>query len=163
MFDFLLSLGVPKQYIGDVWVFVLFIVASLLLVALFKKQNLGALIASIYGAYAIETKIFFDWFDGATMRFAGLVLLSVLLFLVFKKFFGEVTIGSNLASEWIKVSLVSVTIVGFMASIVMDWYGRSVLSGFFSPWSMSIFRSDEAQLVWMVAPILVIYLLNLRR
>ncbi|MBT3355825.1 hypothetical protein HN784_01150 [bacterium] len=163
MLDLLISLGVSKQYVGDVWVAILFVGTSLLLIALVKRQNLGALIAAIYGAYAIETKIFFDFLSDPTLRFITLLVMSVMLLLVFKKFFGEVAIGRNLLSEWIKAGLVSATIVGFAASIVMDWYSKAVLSGFFSTFSMSIFRSDEAQLVWMVAPILVIYLLNLRR
>ncbi len=161
MFDFFLDIGVPKQYVGDVWVLIALIVASLFLVILFKKQNLGSLIASVYCAYAIETKIFFDWFSGSTMRFGVLIILLLLLFFVFKKFFGEVASGSNMISEWIKISLVSITIVGFVTSIVMDWYSRAVLGGFFSAFSMSIFRSDEAQLVWMLAPIGVIYIVNL--
>lgn len=163
MLDFLVSLGVPRQYVGDVWVAVLFLVASLLLVILVKRQNLGALAAAIYGAYAIETKIFFSWMDESTIRFGALVAISVALFFVFRKFFGEVAVGSNLISEWVKTTLVSATLVGFVASIVMDWYSKGVLAGFFSSFSMSIFRSDEAQLAWMVAPVLVIYLLNLRR
>lgn len=163
MLDFLVSLGIPKQYVGDVWVAVLFFVASLFLIVLVKKQNLGALIAAIYGAYAIETKIFFSWMDESTIRLGALVAMSVTLFFVFRKFFGEVTIGRNIISEWVKTVLVSATLVGFVASIVMDWYSKGVLAGFFSSFSMSIFRSDEAQLVWMVAPVLVIYLLNLKR
>jgi hypothetical protein len=149
--------------VGDVWVCFLFFVASFLLILVAKKQNLGALIATIYAAYAIETKIFFTWMEEPTIRFISLVLISVALFFVFKKFFGEVAVGSNLVSEWFKIVIVSITIVGFVASIVMQWYPKVALSEMFSTFSLEIFRSNEAQLIWMVAPILVIYILNIRR
>lgn len=158
-----MDFGVPRQYVGDVWVGLLFLTASFLLILVAKKQNLGALIAAIYAAYAIETKIFFTWMEEPTTRFISLVLISVALFFVFKKFFGEVAVGSSLVSEWLKIVLVSATIVGFAASIVMQWYPKVALSEMFSAFSLEIFRSSEAQLVWMVAPILVIYILNLRR
>ncbi len=163
MLDFVISLGVSKQYIGDVLVLLFFLVASLLLVFIAKRQNLGALIAAVYGAYAIQTKMFFVWMDEPETKFIFLLLASACLFFVFKKFFGEVTIGSSLISEWIKTIVVSFTIVGFISSIVMQWYSKSFLGEMFSNVSLDIFHSDEAQLAWMIAPILVIYLLNLRR
>ncbi len=163
MLDLLIGFGVPKQFAGDVWVTFLFLGASVLLVLLVKKQNLGALIAAVYGAYAIQTKMFFDWMGEPTIRLVFLLLASVILFFIFKKFFGEVTVGSSLISEWIKTIIVSVTTVGFVASIVMHWYSKSVLNETFSVFALNLFRSDEAQLAWMIAPVAVIYILNLRR
>jgi len=162
MIESLTKMGVPKQYAGDVWLLLIFFLASAVLILLVKKRNLGAILVSIYVAYAIVTKSFFSFIEEPSAKLIYFVVVLAALFQVFRRFF-KMGVGGSKTGAWTKIALVSFSIIGLLGSVVMDWFSREAVSEFFSPLSLQLFRTDQAQLVWMVVPLVLIFVLVYRR
>lgn len=162
MIELLVKIGVPKNYAGDIWVLILFLVASFVLVALVKKKNLGALLISVYVAYAIAVKAFFAFLDNQNFKLAFFAMLIFFLFQLFQRFF-KMAIGGGSIAMWSKVVAVSLSIVGLLSSIAMKWLPPETVSEFFSPLFSKLFLSNQAQFVWMTIPLVLIFVLAGRR
>ena len=157
--DLLAQIGIPKQYTGDIIVAVLFILLTIVITTLVKKKNLGALMISIYISYALLTKLFFDFVQGPYAKTAIFIVCVAIFFSLLKKYVKMKIKGQKIA-KWVKTSLASLTIVGFLVSIVLQWIPAQVVEEFITPFSESIFMTKEAQLVWIVAPLVMIFLLK---
>lgn len=162
MIESLTKMGVPKQYAGDVWLLLIFLIASIVLILLVKKRNLGAMLISIYVAYAIVTKSLFSFIEEPSVKLIYFLVVLAALFQLFKRFF-KMGVGGSKASIWTKIALVSFSIIGLLGSIIMDWFSEKAISEFFSPLSLQLFRTDQAQLVWMAVPLVLIFILVYRR
>ncbi len=162
MIESLTNMGVPKQYAGDVWLLLIFLIASIVLILLVKKRNLGAMLVSIYVAYAIVTKSLFSFIEEPSIKLIYFFVVLGALFQLFKRFF-KMGIGGSKASVWAKITLVSFSIIGLLGSVVMDWFSKKAVSEFFSPLSLQLFRTEQAQLAWMVVPLVLIFILVYRR
>jgi hypothetical protein len=64
---------------------------------------------------------------------------------------------------WVKVISISLSIVGLSVSIVMQWLSTAFVEKFFSPTSANLFLSEQAQFVWMLIPLALIFLLMQKR
>jgi len=161
MIEFLTNLGVTKQYAGDVWLLIIFLIIGIVLTVLVKKKNLGALILSVYISFVVLSSAFFIP-DNSGVR---VVLLGILIFLVFhgvKKAFPFSMKGSGVAS-WFKVVFLSLMVVGMIGSIVLSWVSAKELEEFFTPLSRKLLISKEALFVWAVLPFSALVMLNNRR
>lgn len=162
MIEALTKMGVPKQYAGDVWLLLIFLIASAILILLVKKRNLGAMLVSIYVAYAIVTKSFFPFIEEPSVKLIYFLVVLAVLFQLFKRFF-RMGVGGGKAGVWTKIALVSFSIIGLLGSIIMDWFSNKAVSEFFSPLSLRLFQTDQAQLAWMAIPLVLMFILVYRR
>jgi hypothetical protein len=162
MIELLAKMGVPKQYAGDVWLLLLFIAASIVLILIVKKRNLGATLVAVYVAYAIVTKSFFSFLAEPGIKLLYFIGVLFAVFQLVKRFF-KMGIGGKKAVMWSKILLVAFSIVGLLGSVVMGWFSKEAVSEFFSPLSLQLFRTDQAQLVWMVVPLVLIFVLVYRK
>jgi len=160
--NLLIQLGIPKQYAGDFLVLLLFVIVGIIVTALVKKRNLGALLISIYIAYAIVAKIFYKVAQNPS---AKIVIFLALIFLLFSllRYYVRIKISGTKIVAGTKTSLTSLAIVGLLASIVLQWFPQSFLDEFFTSSSSVIFLSAQAQLIWMIAPLIVVFLLKHRQ
>ena len=162
MIDFFSNLGVPKQFTGDIWLFVLFVAISLVFIALIKKRNLGALLISIYVSFGIVSKSFFDFLEEPNLKLVYFLAITTLLFQMFRSFF-RMGIGGSKVAMWTKTILVAFSAVGLLGSIVITWFPSDKVAEIFSPLSQQLFGTSQAQLFWMVAPVVLIFVFMRRR
>lgn len=163
MINFLVQIGIPQQYAGDFLVILLFVLLGIAITAVVKKKNLGALLVSIYTAYALITKMFYKLIQqpvAKTVIFIGLVFL---LFSLIQNHMRIKISGSKVAAG-AKTALVSLTITGLFASILLQFLPELFLvEEFFTATSASIFLSQEGQFFWMVAPLVAVFALKNRQ
>ena len=157
--NLLVQIGIPKQFTGDVIVAILFILLTIVITTLVKKKNLGALLISIYISYALLTKLFFDFAQDPYVKAIIFIVCMVIFFSLLKKYV-RIKIKGQKISKWIKTSLASLTIVGFLVSIVLQWIPSQIINEFITSYSATIFLTKEAQLVWIIAPLVMIFLLK---
>ncbi len=157
--DLLINLGIPKQYAGDVLVVLLYVLASVGVTIFIKKRDLGALLFSLYIAYAIVMETFFEFAQSPTAKAVILIILIFLLFALIKHYV-RMKISGGKVIVWVKTLLIALSIVGLLASIVLQWLPASMLKEFFTAFSSEIFLSKEAQLIWMIVPLVLIFMLK---
>jgi hypothetical protein len=133
MIEFLTQIGVAKQYAGDAWLLIIFLIIGLILTVVVNKKNLGALILAVYISFVILSSAYF------VPQTSGVkaILLGVIIFLVFngvKKAFPFSIKGGGLTS-WIRVICLALVIVGMIGSMVLNWFSIKELEEFFTPLS----------------------------
>ncbi len=161
MIEFLTQIGVAKQYAGDVWLLIIFLIIGLVLTIIVNKKNLGALILAIYIAFVILSFSYFVPQTGGVKA----ILLGIIIFLVFngvKKAFPFSIKGKGLTS-WFRIILLALIIVGMIGSIVLNWFSPVELEEFFTPLSKTLLISKEARFIWSVLPFGVLMFLNNRK
>jgi hypothetical protein len=161
MIEFLTQMGVAKQYAGDVWLLIIFLINGLVLTVVINKKNLGALILAVYISFVILSSAFF------VPKTSGVktILLGILIFLIFhgiKKAFPFSMKGKGLIG-WTKIISLSLVVVGMIGSIVLGWYTPKELEEFFTPLSRKILISEEARFVWTILPFATLLFFNNRR
>lgn len=157
--NLLAQIGIPRHYSGDIIVAVLFILLTILITTLVKRKNLGSLLISIYISYALLMKLYFDFMQGPYVKIAIFVVCVSVLFSLLKKYVRMKLKGQKI-SKWIKTSLASLTIVGFLVSIVLQWVPDQITKDFITSYSATVFLTKEAQLVWIISPLVMIFLLK---
>ncbi|MEA1926427.1 MAG: hypothetical protein U9M90_04310 [Patescibacteria group bacterium] len=157
--DLLISLGIPKQYAGDILVALLYILTSIGVTIFIKKRDLGALLFSLYIAYAIVTKTFFKFAQNPTTK-AVILIVSIFLLFALIKHYVRMKISGGKIIVWVKTLLIALSIVGLLASIVLQWLPALMLKEFFTAFSSEVFLSKEAQLIWMIVPLVLIFMLK---
>ncbi len=161
MIEFLTQLGIAKQYAGDVWLLIIFLIIGLVLTVLVNKKNLGALILAVYITFVILSFSYFVPQAGGVKA----ILLGMIIFLVFngiKKAF-PFSIKGNGVAGWFRMSLLALIIVGMILSIVLNWFSSAELEEFFTPLSKKLLISKEARFIWSVLPFGALMFLNNRR
>jgi len=163
MFANLLSqIGIPKQFTGDIIIAVLFILATVVITTLVKKRNLGALLISIYISFALLAKLFFDFAQSPYAKIIIFIVLVAVFFSLLKKDI-RIRIKGKKIAMWLKISLTALAIVGFFASIVLQWIPDQIVQDFITEYASAIFMTPQAQLIWMIAPLVVVFLLKNKR
>lgn len=161
--DFLVKIGMPQQYAGDFLVVLFFVILGIAVTAIVKKKNLGALMVSMYVSYALVTKTFYQFAQQPIVKMIIFLALMSLLFSLIQSHMRIKISGSRVAAG-AKTALVSLTITGLLASIVLQWLPESFLvEEFFTATSINIFFSKEGQLAWMVAPLIAVFVLKHRQ
>lgn len=161
MIEFLTQLGVAKQYAGDVWLLIIFLIIGIALTFLVHKKNLGALLLAVYIAFFILSSSYFI----PETSGAKTIVLGIIIFLVFngiKKAFPFSVKGKGFLS-WGSLVLLSLVIVGMIGSIVLGWFSSQELEEFFTPLSKRLLISQEARFFWATIPFGVLVGLNNRR
>ncbi|MCK5080539.1 MAG: hypothetical protein KAQ63_00085 [Candidatus Moranbacteria bacterium] len=161
MIEFLTQLGVAKQYAGDVWLLIIFLIIGLILTILVNKKNLGALILTVYISFAILSSSYFIPQTSGVKA----ILLGIIIFLVFngvKRAFPFSVKSSGIAG-WGRMIFLALVIVGMIGSIVLGWFSSEELEEFFTPLSRMLLISKEAHFVWSVLPFGTLIVLNNRR
>jgi len=161
MIEFLVQMGVARQYAGDIWLLIIFLAIGITLTFLVNKKNLGALILSVYISFLIVSAAFF------IPRTSGMksIALGILIFLVFngiKKAFPFSFKSKGLAGMG-RLIFIALVIVGMIGSIVLSGFSLLELEEFFTPLSRKLLISSEARFVWSVLPLAILIAFNNRR
>lgn len=161
MIEFLTQIGVAKQYAGDVWLLIIFLIIGLILTILVNKKNLGSLILAVYISFFILS---FSYFIPQTGNLKA-IILGIIIFVVFnliKKVFPFSVKGSGIVI-WSRIIFLSLIIVGMIGSIILGWFSLAELEEFFTPLSKKLLISKEARFVWAILPFGALLVFNNRR
>ncbi len=157
MANFLINIGVPKLYVGDVSLFLVMILVSVGLMFLVKKTKLGAFSYSVYAAYFIVTVIYFDFIDSYVVKmWIFFALVFSLHYLLFKPTV-IVKLGGRGMMKWVRRIFISFLIVGFMATIILSWMPDKEVIKLLSPFSIKIFTTSTAKLFWAILPLVALF------
>lgn len=150
--DLLTQIGVPKQYAGDLLVLALYLIASIVIIFLVKKKNLGAFVMSGYLAYVVFS---FSYFipQTATLGIAYFAFLILVILMLMKNIVAFHLGGGNLSIA-IKSVLISLLTLGMITSFILSWLPAENLEEFFTPFTKIIFTTDLFKLIWVIAPFL---------
>ena len=158
---FLIELGAPKQYVGDISILVFYLIASIIVIILVKQKNLGAFLMSSYVAYAIFS---FSYFmpKNPTFGIAYFAVLTVLTFILMKKIV-VFRIGGAPTSVMIKSVFISLLTTGMTASLILNWLPPENLYGIFTPFTKKLFTTEIFKFSWMAIPFLFLALVKKRK
>ncbi len=157
MTNFLISIGVPKLYAGDVSLFLVMILAGVVLMFLVKKTKLGAFTYAVYASYFITRVLYFDFMDKfSTKILIFLGLAFGLHYLLFKPTV-VVKLGGRGIMKWVRRVFVAFLIVGLMATIILSWMPKKEVLDLLSPFSLKVFTTKSAQLLWAIIPLLTLF------
>jgi hypothetical protein len=157
MTNFLIGIGVPKLYAGDVALFLMMILAGIVLIFIAKKTKLGAFSYAIYAAYFLTEVLYFDFVKGYLLK--AMIFLGMafgLHYLLFKPTVVVKLGGKSAVAKWLRRILVAFLIVGFVATIILGWMPAKEVKDLLSPLGRKIFVTDFARLVWAVLPLFVL-------
>ncbi len=156
MTNFLIGIGVPKFYAGDVSLFLMMILAGVVLMFLVKKTKLGAFAYAVYASYFITEVLYFDFMDKFSNKVVVFLALAFgLHYLLFKPTV-VVKLGGRKMMKWVRRVFVSFLIVGLMVTIILSWMPKKGVLGLLSPLSLKLFTTNFARLVWAVVPLVVL-------
>jgi len=162
MTNFLINIGVSKAYAGDIALLLLMILAGVALMFIVKKTKIGAFAFAVYAAYLITEVANFDFIDTyKTKSIVFLVMAIVLHYSLFKPTVVVKLSGVNLV-RWAKRIVVSFTVVGLMASIILGWMPDKEVIKMLSPFGLKMFTTDLAKLLWAIVPIVVLFAMKRR-
>jgi hypothetical protein len=161
MIDFLINIGIPTQYAGDIWLLIVFLAISIALIFLVKKKNLGSLLLSVYVAYVISLSSFFLPEDINFRAIYFLVIIAI-VFWMMKKVFGLNFHGRKIVI-WGQTLIIALAIVGLSLSLVLTWIPAKEISEFFTPFSQQLFISELARFIWALFPFLLLVAIKKRK
>jgi len=162
MTDFLIGIGVPKLYAGDIALMLLMVLTGIALMFIVKKTKIGAFAFAVYVAYFITEAAHFEFVD--TYLVKSVIFLAVAIILHYSLFKPTVVIklgGGNL-TRWIKRIVISFTIVGFMVTIILGWMPDKEVLKMLSSFGLKVFTTDFAKFIWAVAPIITLFVVKQR-
>lgn len=153
LMNFLIQSGVPKEYAGDLLILACYIIASIIVIILVKKRNLGAFVLSSYVAYVIFS---FSYFipKAAVVGIIYFGLLIVATFMLMKKIV-NFHIGGGQISIILQSLLIALLACGMITSFVLRWLPPENME-FFTPFTKQLLTSDIFQLGWVVVPFLLL-------
>ncbi len=160
MIDFFVGLGLSRTQAGDLNLFLLMLICSLVLIFLVKKNKVVAFVFSVYVAYFLTRLSYFE----LTATYIGRI--TVFLFLAFLLHYAllapvvSVKLGKGNLLRWLKRIIIALTIVGLMTTIILDWLPTKEVVKLLSPFTLKLFTTKFAKLVWAVLPLLAIALLR---
>ena len=162
MTNFLISIGIPKVYAGDIALLFLMVLAGIALMFIVKKTKIGAFAYAVYTAYVITEVANFDFIDTYTIK--SVIFLSIAIVLHYSLFKPTVVVklgGSNI-TRWIKRIVISFTIIGLIATIILGWMPDKEVLKILSPFGLKIFTTDFAKFIWAIAPISTLIVVRAR-
>jgi len=159
MIDFLVKLGIPKAYTGDVGLFLMILLVSVALVFVVRKTKLGAFAYSVYAAYFIVESIDYV-IDGYNLKIWLFLGLTFLVYYLLFRATVVVKLGGRSFEKWFKRVSVSFLIVGLMISIVVDWLPIKEAVRLLPPFWLRLFTENIFRMFWAVAPLLAMMFLR---
>ncbi|MFW5884910.1 MAG: hypothetical protein ACOCUF_01625 [Patescibacteria group bacterium] len=161
MIEFLIKMGIPEAYAGDVWLVILFLLLGLALVFTVNKKNLGALVLSIYVAYTILSFAYFIPNSGG-WKAALFILLGWFCYINLRKTFSFSLRGKKLI-VFLQMLLLSLLAVGMTGSLILEWFSPKELEDFFTSFSHKFLISEKARFIWVALPFVFMILFKKSR
>ncbi len=150
----------------DLFVFLFFIVGSLLYGFSLGRDRIIVILVSIYMALAVvgnapilrQLNLAFHINDSMVLRISFFFSVFVVLFFLLSRSALLKTIGENsVAGAWWQVILFSILQVGLLISITLTLLPAEILNNF-SYTTQQIFISDWGRSAWLILPIIVMAL-----
>lgn len=162
MTNLLIGIGFSKTYAGDISLLLTMLLAGIILMFVVKKTKVGAFAFAIYAAYFITEIANFDFIDTYVIK--SIVFLVIALGLHYSLFKPTVTIklGGGNITRWVKRIIISFTIIGLIASIILGWMPDKEVLTMLSPFGLKIFTTSFAKMAWVVAPLIVLAVVRRR-
>ncbi|MDD5726743.1 MAG: hypothetical protein PHC53_05080 [Patescibacteria group bacterium] len=150
----------------DLFIFLFFIVGSLLYGFSLGRDRIIVILVSVYMALAVvgnapiinQLNVAFNINDNIVLRISFFLSIFVVLFFLLSRSALLKTIGESSASgAWWQVILFSILQVGLLISITMSFLPSEMLQSF-SQFTRDFFISDIGKSCWLILPIVVMAL-----
>ena len=162
MTNFLISMGISRTYAGDISLLLLMILASIALMFIVRKSKVGAFVFAVYVAYLITETLYFNFFDVFINKVVVFLILALVLHYGLFKLIVVVKLGGGNMTRWVKRIIISFVVVGFMASIILNWMPDREVVKLLSPFAMMVFTTSIAKLIWVIIPVVVLFIVKRR-
>lgn len=146
---------------GNWWASLAFLVIVLIMIFAVGYNRLSSLLIAIYLAFTVTIKSDFSLLNSPVGKTGYFLILMLIFFSVFYSFF-RIGLGNGRISAWIKLTLLSVATTGLIASIILSWYPKKILSSNFSAFYLDVFTSSAAQIFWVMIPLVLLMLFKQR-
>ena len=156
MTNFLIDIGIPKVYAGDIALLLLMLLAGVALMFIVKKTKIGAFAFAIYASYLITEVANFDFINTYVIKSGVFIAIAMILHYTLFKPTVVIKLGGGNISRWIKRIAISFTVIGFMASIILGWMPDKEVLEMLSPFGLKVFTTNFAELIWAVAPVVTL-------
>ena len=151
----------------DLFIILFFVLAAFIYGLSLGRDRIIIILVSIYVGLAIVNsapyvkdlagQVKLDIFAFKATAFLG---LFILLFFMFSRSALLRTLGSgNVSGSWLQVIIFSFLHVGLLTSITLSFLPAESLD-FLMPITRTVFVSEPARFIWMVAPIVVMFLVS---
>ncbi len=151
----------------DLFIILFFVLAAFIYGLSLGRDRIIVILVSIYIALAIvnsapyvkdfANQIKVDFFTFKATAFLG---LFVLLFFMFSRSALLRTLGAGgSAGRWWQVIIFSFLHVGLLVSITLSFLPAEA-TNFLMPLTRTLFVSQQAQFIWMLAPLLAMFLIK---
>ncbi|MDD5437865.1 MAG: hypothetical protein PHC70_01840 [Patescibacteria group bacterium] len=150
----------------DLFIFLFFIIGSLLYGFSLGRDRIVVILVSVYMALAVvgnapivnQVNFAFNINDSYVLRISMFICLFVVLFFFLSRSALLKTIGDGSGSgPWWQVILFSLLQVGLLISVTLSFLPKEILSNF-SQYTRDIFLSDMGKSAWLILPIVVMAL-----
>jgi len=140
---------------NDIWLWGIMILTILFLLLVIRRSAWGSFLISIYLAFAVTVKSVSFFFKSPLAEIIYFAVIGIVLFSIFKQSF-RLRVGGKKIWLWIKMTLLSLTSTGLLASIVLSWYADFFKKSDFSDFLLQGLISTPAQLFWIVMPLVLL-------
>lgn len=162
MTNFLINIGIPRVYAGDIALLLFMLLAGIVLMFIVKKTKIGAFAFAVYAAYLITEAANFDFIDTYTVKSVVFLVIALVLHYALFKPVVTVKLGGGNMVRWVKRIAISFTIVGFTVSIILGWMPDKMVVEMLSPFGLKVFTTGFAKLMWTVAPVAILLVVRKR-
>ncbi len=162
MTTFLIDIGIPRAYAGDIALLLLMILAGVALMFIVKKTKIGAFAFAVYTSYFVIETARFEFIDTYIIKSVSFLVTAIVLHYILFKPTVIVKLGGGSMIRWVKRIAISVAIVGLIASIILGWMPNKEVIKMLSPFGLKVFTTNIAQFIWAMAPIVVLMIARKR-
>ena len=164
--DFLQSLSLskfmPAQLAGDLSFLLIFVAVSLVAGMYLGRTQLVAVVMFNYIDVALITVLPSSIFAAVPYGRAGVFLAIFAIIFIVGDYVLDIHISSSGSDFFWRVLIMSFLAIGMLTSIVFSFLPMSDLMKFLSKSSLDYFISPNAQMAWMITPLIFLLFVNKR-
>jgi hypothetical protein len=155
------KLGIPISISQDITLLLVVIFVSFIFGMFIGRYKLISILINIYVSLAIISAVPEIYITDYTYRLLGFLILVILLTLVGKKLFEIHISGAGTGFLW-RVFAMSFLEVIMLISIVLTFIPKKIALDYVSPTSYDYLASENAHLIWLVAPLAFMFFIHKR-
>lgn len=157
----LAKLGISSSFTQDVTLLIVVVLASFIFGVFIGRSRLISVLISAYISVAVISVVPVAYLSDYNYQVIAFLALLIILVLSGRKMFEVSISGVGSGFMW-RVFLLSFLEVILVASIVISFLPAKIALGYVSPSSYVYLASQEAKLIWMVAPLVFLLFIQKR-
>jgi len=162
METFLIQLGLPEKFAGDIFFAFVIIIIGIALGFLMGRYRLIELVLATYISIAIMSVI--PSYMLSFMQYSELLIFILLIisFTMLGEYFFDIHLSSSSSAFW-RMSMIGTLETGLIFSILIGYIPGYILLKYISSGVYNFFTLPWAQLFWMIVPLLFLFVTSRKR